>query len=311
MKVRTEFQIGLIGLITIVVLILGVGFLKGGSLFSGSRTYYAIYDNVSGMHESNYIYINGLKVGYVSKITPMNKINDKFLVTISVDKGIDIPVDSKLTLFSDGLLGGMALKIEPGKSTTMLNPKDTLLGYVERGLMDNMAPMMGNLSSILARIDTLTATLNKTIDEQSSNNIKSTLENINSISARLDNVAKNVDGLVAQDKHKLDKIVSNVESITSNLSNNNQAITNIINRFDNITDTIERNKIGETLASVNSSLQNLNTMLNRIEKGKGNVGMLINDEGLYNNINSAAKNLDLLIQDLKANPKKYINVSVF
>ncbi|MCF0210022.1 MAG: MCE family protein [Bacteroidales bacterium] len=311
MKLRTEYQIGLIGLATIIILIVGVSFLKGKTLFSGQQTYYAIYDNVQGMHESNYIYCNGLKVGYVAKITPMSKKNDKFLVKISVDKNIEIPVDSKLTLYSDGLLSGMALKIEAGQSSKMLNPKDTLIGRVEQGLMSSVEPMMGNLSSILARIDTLTYTLNRTIDQQSSQNIKSTLANINSISERLDNMAKNVDGLIAQDKQKLDKIVSNVESITANIANNNEAITNIISRFDNITDTIQKNNIGQTLASVNSSLQNLNLMLNKIERGQGNIGLLLNDEGLYSNINSAAKNLDLLIQDLKNNPKKYINVSVF
>ena len=311
MKLRTEFKIGFIGLLTLIVLVLGINFLKGKSLFSGQRTYYAIYDNVSGMHESNYIYLNGMKVGYVSKIAPMNKKNDKFLITISVDKGIEIPKDSKLTLFSNGLLGGMALRIDMGQSNNFMNAKDTLYGYIEKGMMENVAPMMGNLSSILERIDTLTATLNRTLDEQSSQNIKSTFENINSISERLDNVAHNVDGLIAKEKQRLDNIVLNVESITKNLANNGDVINNVIERFDRITDTIEKKNIGETLTSVNSSLQNLNLMLNKIEKGQGNIGMLLNDEGLYTNINSAAKNLDLLIQDLKAHPKKYINVSVF
>ena len=121
----------------------------------------------------------------------------------------------------------------------------------------------------------------------------------------------NVDNLVSKDKDKLDRIVSNVESITRNLVDNNQAISNIISRFDNISSDIEKQNIGSTLAKVKTSLESINSMLNKIEKGEGNIGMLLSDEGLYRNITSAAKDLDELILDLKKNPKKYIHVSVF
>lgn len=315
MKIRTEFKIGIVGIITLTILVFGINFLKGKSIFSSTKTYYAIYDNVEGMHESNYIYINGLKIGYVTKIKPMNKKNDKFLVTIVVKKDIEIPQDSRLTLYSEGVLGNKALRIDAGSSTKILNNKDTLQGYIEMGVMDqlskNILPMFNNLASVLKRVDTLTASLNNTFDEQSKKNLKYSLENINSITERLNNVAGNIDGLVNKDKRKMDKIVSNVESITTNLNDNNKQINNIITRFDNITDTIEKKNIGKTLTNVNESLQNLNYILNRIEKGKGNVGMLLNDENLYNNLNTSAKNLNLLIEDIKLHPKKYVKISVF
>ncbi|MBR1769731.1 MAG: MCE family protein [Bacteroidales bacterium] len=311
MKLKNEYQIGLAALITFIVLIVGINFLKGKSFFSGQKTYYAIYEDVSGMHESSYIYINGMKVGYVVKISPMNKKNNRFLVKVSVDKDIEIPSDSKLTLFSAGLMSGEALKIDLGTATSILQTNDTMQGGAEKGIMDELSPMATSLSSILMRIDTLTNTLNRTVDEQAKQNIQLTLNNINQISARLNNISQNVDNLVTKDKDKLDRIVSNVESITKNLADNNQTITNIISRFDNISSDIEKQNIGNTLAEVNSSLQNLNLMLNKVEKGEGNLGLLLNDEGLYKNINNAAKDLDELIIDLKKNPKRYINVSVF
>ena len=311
MKLRNEYQIGVAVLVTFIVLILGINFLKGKTFFSGQKTYYAIYNDVTGMHESSYIYVNGMKVGHVVKISPMTRKNDKFLVELSVDKNIDIPKDSRLTLFSAGLMSGQALRIDLGKSETLLQTKDTMQGGIEKGLTDEIAPMGETLSSILKRIDTLTNTLNRTIDDQAKQNIQLTLTNINQISQRLNNVAMNVDNLVAKDKDKLDRIVSNVESITRNLVDNNQAISNIISRFDNISSDIEKQNIGSTLAKVKTSLESINSMLNKIEKGEGNIGMLLSDEGLYRNITSAAKDLDELILDLKKNPKKYIHVSVF
>lgn len=311
MKLRNEYQIGIAVLVTFIVLILGINFLKGKTFFSGQKTYYAIYDDVTGMHESSYIYVNGMKAGHVVKISPMTRKNDKFLVELSVDKNIDIPKDSRLTLFSAGLMSGQVLRIDLGKSETLLQTKDTMQGGIEKGLTDEIAPMGETLSSILKRIDTLTNTLNRTIDEQAKQNIQLTLTNINQISQRLNNVAMNVDNLVSKDKDKLDRIVSNVESITRNLVDNNQAISNIISRFDNISSDIEKQNIGSTLAKVKTSLESINSMLNKIEKGEGNIGMLLSDEGLYRNITSAAKDLDELILDLKKNPKKYIHVSVF
>jgi len=311
MKLRNEYQIGITVLVTFIVLIIGINFLKGKTLFSGQKTYYAIYDDVTGMHESSYVYVNGMKVGYVVKISPMTRKNDKFLVELSIDKKIEIPKDSRLTMFSTGLMSGQALRIDLGKSTALLQTKDTMQGGIEKGLTDEIAPIGETLSSVLKRIDTLTNTLNRTIDEQAKQNIQLTLTNINQISQRLNSVAMNLDNLVAKDKDKLDRIVSNVESITRNLVNNNQAITNIISRFDNISSDIEKQNIGSTLAKVKTSLESINSMLNKIERGEGNIGMLLSDEGLYRNVTSAAKDLDELILDIKKNPKKYIHVSVF
>lgn len=311
MKLRNEYQIGITVLVTFIVLIIGINFLKGKTLFSGQKTYYAIYDDVTGMHESSYVYVNGMKVGYVVKISPMTRKNDKFLVELSIDKKIEIPKDSRLTMFSTGLMSGQALRIDLGKSTALLQTKDTMQGGIEKGLTDEIAPIGETLSSVLKRIDTLTNTLNRTIDEQAKQNIQLTLTNINQISQRLNSVAMNVDNLVAKDKDKLDRIVSNVESITRNLVDNNQAITNIISRFDKISSDIEKQNIGSTLAKVKTSLESINSMLNKIERGEGNIGMLLSDEGLYRNVTSAAKDLDELILDIKKNPKKYIHVSVF
>ncbi len=301
MKIRNEFQIGLVGLVTIIILFLGIKFLKGTDVFSSNRSYYVIYKNVSGMHESSYIYINGMKAGFVKKITPMDKLNSKFLVEIAVDKKLQIPKDSRITLFSDGLLGGKALRIDAGQSKMSLSKQDTLIGYTEQGMLNAVSqkidPMITDLSFIIKRIDTLTLSLNNTFNAQSQENIRQTLSNINSVSKKLDHIVLNTDNLLEKDKQKLDNIVTNIETITNNILT--------------ITDSIDASKIASTLSDVNSSLSHINSMLKNIEKGNGNLGQLLNDKQLYNNLTESTKNLNLLIEDVKKNPKKYINVKIF
>ena len=301
MKIRNEFQIGLVGLVTIIILFLGIKFLKGTDIFSSNRSYYVIYKNVSGMHESSYIYINGMKAGFVKKITPMDKLNSKFLVEIAVDKKLQIPKDSRITLFSDGLLGGKALRIDAGQSKMSLSKQYTLIGYTEQSMLNAVSqkidPMITDLSLIIKRIDTLTLSLNNTFNAQSQENIRQTLSNINSVSKKLDHIALNTDNLLEKDKQKLDNIVTNIETITNNILT--------------ITDSIDASKIASTLSDVNSSLSHINSMLKNIEKGNGNLGQLLNDEQLYNNLTESTKNLNLLIEDIKKNPKKYINVKIF
>ncbi len=300
MKITNEFKIGITGLATLIILFFGIKFLKGNGLFSTNINYYAVYDNVEGMHISSYVYINGMKAGYIKDIEPMNMQNSKFLVELSIDKKLKIPKDSKLVLFDDGLLQGKALRIEVGTSNEMLQRKDTIMGYAEEGLMDaltkKISPMVQNLSSVILRIDTLSATLNRTFNEQTRQNIQSTIQNINNVSQKLEHITLNVDTLIDKDKAKLDNIVTNIESITKNVLT--------------ITDSIDVEKIKSTLNEVNTSLNSLSSSLKKIEDGKGNLGQLLNDEQLYNNLTKSAENLNLLIEDIKKNPKKYINIKL-
>ncbi len=301
MKIRNEIQIGIVGLVTIAILFFGIKFLKGSDLLSSYKSYYSIYDNVSGMHESSYIYVNGLKVGYIKEIEPMDKINKRFLVEIAVEKDVEIPKDSKLVVFSDGLLGGKALRIDAGTSTQILAKNDTIAGIIEDGLMDALSskvnPIMSDLSSVVKRIDTLSASLNNTFNAQNQENIRQTLENINKASKKLDHIVLNADDLIAKDKQKLDRIITNIESVTENLVA--------------ISENIDKNKIANVIDNVNSSLVALNSVLVKIENGEGNLGLLVNDDKLYRNLNESTQKLNALIEDIKQNPKKYINVKVF
>lgn len=305
---KTEIKIGIVGFGILLLLFLGIKFLKGIDVFQKETTYYVFYDNVSGMYEGNYIYLNGMKVGYVKDIEAMGERAEKFLVTVAVDSKIKITDDSKMVFFSADILGSKAMKIELGNSNRILENKDTIMGGVELGMLDKLgssiAPMAQNLDSILFATKNI-------LNQQTQNNLQHTFANLEATSERLSSISGQFDNLMKNEKEKIGKIISNTESITSNLKNNNDELNNIISKIGQITDTVAQAQLGSTILQTTQTLEKLNNVLGVIEKGKGNIGLLINDDGLYKSLDESAKKLDALIEDIKANPKKYINVSVF
>lgn len=305
---KTEIKIGIVGFGILLLLFFGIKFLKGIDVFQKETTYYVFYDNVSGMYEGNYIYLNGMKVGYVKDIEAMGERAEKFLVTVAVDSKIKITDDSKMVFFSADILGSKAMKIELGNSNRILENKDTIMGGVELGMLDKLsssiAPMAQNLDSILFATKNI-------LNQQTQNNLQHTFANLEATSERLSSISGQFDNLMKNEKEKIGKIISNTESITSNLKNNNDELNNIISKIGQITDTVAQAQLGSTILQTTQTLEKLNNVLGVIEKGKGNIGLLINDEGLYKSLDESAKKLDALIEDIKANPKKYINVSVF
>lgn len=305
---KTEIKIGIVGFGILLLLFFGIKFLKGIDVFQKETTYYVFYDNVSGMYEGNYIYLNGMKVGYVKDIEAMGERAEKFLVTVAVDSKIKITDDSKMVFFSADILGSKAMKIKLGNSNRILENKDTIMGGVELGMLDKLgssiAPMAQNLDSILFATKNI-------LNQQTQNNLQHTFANLEATSERLSSISCQFDNLMKNEKEKIGKIISNTESITSNLKNNNDELNNIISKIGQITDTVAQAQLGSTILQTTQTLEKLNNVLGVIEKGKGNIGLLINDEGLYKSLDESAKKLDALIEDIKANPKKYINVSVF
>jgi phospholipid/cholesterol/gamma-HCH transport system substrate-binding protein len=304
MKHKTELKIGATGLVVIALLIFGINYMKGKNLFSSDKTYYAIFNTVAGIHESNYIYINGMKIGYIKKIKSMDAQSQKFLITLSINTDVVIPKDSKLVMYSSGLLGTTELRVDIGKSPTMLAKNDTILAGVESGLVNSIGSAIMQLDSVLINI-------NQVLNAETQKNIEKSFENIKLTTDRLSSISLQVDGLVESEKGKIKHILSNAESIVANLNNNNEKLGNIIANFNNISDTLAQAKIGTTLREANSSLASLSSVLNKIDKGEGSVGLLLSDDKLYNNLESSAKKLDALIEDIKQNPKRYLKFSIF
>lgn len=304
---KTEIKVGLVGLGILTLLFFGIKFLKGIDIFNKEVSYHVLYKDVSGMHESNYIYLNGMKVGYIKDIKAMDNRAENFLVTISISSKVNMTKDSKIVLFNADMLGSKALRLELGHGE-LLHKGDTITGEIEVGMLDKLGtaitPMAENLDSILSATKSI-------LNQQNRDNIQRTLANLESTSRKLNDISQQFDGLIDSEKNKIKNIIANTESITTNLKDNNERLSNIISRIDQITDTVAQANIGSTLSETSRTIERLNKVLGIIENGKGNLGLLINDEGLYRNLNESARKLDALIEDIKANPKKYVKISVF
>lgn len=304
---KTEIKVGLVGLGILILLFFGIKFLKGIDIFNKEVSYHVLYKDVSGMHESNYIYLNGMKVGYIKDIKAMDNRAENFLVTISISSKVNMTKDSKIVLFNADMLGSKALRLELGHGE-LLHKGDTITGEIEVGMLDKLGtaitPMAENLDSILSATKSI-------LNQQNRDNIQRTLANLESTSRKLNGISQQFDGLIDSEKNKIKNIIANTESITTNLKDNNERLSNIISRIDQITDTVAQANIGNTLSETSRTIERLNKVLGIIENGKGNLGLLINDEGLYRNLNESARKLDALIEDIKANPKKYVKISVF
>lgn len=315
MKIKTEYKVGLVGLITILVLYFGIMFLKGKDIFNVETSYYTVFDDVSGLYKSNYIYLNGMKVGYIKDITMLDQNAKKFLVWIAVTSDVKIPNDSKVAIFASDMLGSKALKINMGMSRLNFNKKDTIPSGIENGMLDqlanNLAPIAVKLNNVMTTFDSLLTGVNNVMDRKTQENIILTMESMKNTAQNVEHISLNLDKIIESEQAKIKTILANAESITSNLKENNQALTNAINNFGNISDTIAKANLGSTIRETNMSLKTLSNILKSIENGEGNAGLLIKDDKLYKNLESSTKSLDLLIEDIKANPRKYIKLSIF
>ena len=315
MKLRTEAKVGIIAIVTIAILIWGLNFLKGKDLFGRQHTYYAVYDNIGGLLPTSYVFINGMKVGQVTKISYSDPQMKRFVVRFALPSKLSIPTNSVAEVFNSDILGSKAMRVIMGDAPTYLNPGDTMQSSTEGSMLNEVGkilePYTDKLEKIINNADTVVNNLKNITDNETQRNFHSALANINNISNHLATVSADLDNIVGSEKGRIKDIINNIDSLSTTLNNNSGKLENIISNISDISDEVTKAKLGETLSKLNKTVDDLSKSMEKISKGKGNVGKLVNDENLYDNLQKTIEDLDKLIKDIKDNPKKYINVSVF
>ena len=309
MKVSNETKIGALTAVAIVVLILGYNFLRGNDILSREQRFYAIYGHVDGLNISKPVLVNGFQIGRVSdmKLQPSGKT----LVEFKINKDYLIPENSVARLMSTDLLGNKAIEFELGNSKVNAESKDTLRSNVERSLAESVQPVQKKAEAIITKMDSLLTSVNTILNPSFQKNIDRSFKSVASTLETIDRTTKKVDGLVGSESGRIGKILANFESISSNLRNNNQHISHIVSNFDQLSNQVAKTNIQETLTNANKAMTDLQAAINKINNGTGSIGLLLNDDKLYNNLNNSAANLDKLMIDLKANPKRYVSFSIF
>ena len=310
MKFSKELKAGVIALLAIVGFVVLFQFMKGRSLFTTDNIFYAQYDNVEGLAQSSPVSINGLKVGQVDKIIPHTAKDGKidFLVKITVDNSFEFSKNSTLEIFEPGLMSGKEMRVNLAYGGPTAKDGDTLKGAFKLGTLGSLSSQVGpvkdQLQTVLYRVDSLMANANQVVNAQNREEIRALLANLNKTVGALQTTAGSVNTLVGNNDPKLQKVLDD-----ASLTMQSGKVT--LDKYGNLAESIDTKRLNATIANLDVTVGKLNDVVAGINNGQGSLGKLMKDEQLYNNLNSASTNLNSLIEDMKANPKRYINFSVF
>lgn len=305
MKISNETKVGALTAIAITVLILGFNFLKGKSV-SGKEVY-AVFPNVEKLVASNPVFINGLQVGKVTNIQEKDKNLSGIVVTITLTKDLNIPRNSVATLSSE-LLGSTGVNVFLGNGADYLKEGDTLRTERTLGLTDKLQssinPAIENVNKTLLSLDEVIQKLNTILDPNTRNNLQGIIANLAVSSHSLEQMLNTETGLLA-------KSIGNLHTITTNFAKNGPKIDSTFSNLQAATDKLSKAKIAEAVESMNRTMNRLEAGIAKIDSKEGTIGMLLNDRQLYEEFRRTNRSLTILLDDLRVNPKRYINISLF
>ena len=311
---KAELKIGVIGIFSIFLLIWGISFLKGNNIFENSNEYYSIYKNIDGLESSAPVRINGLTVGNVTEIYFHPNSSGDIIVKFTLNNDIKFPRNSIAKIYNSDIMGTKAVKLIYGNSNIFASAGDTLYSEIEDGLKDEVnkqvLPLKNKAEELISSIDSVMTVITTVLDKDARESLSSSLRSLNKTFSTMELAMIKLDSIIYKNDLRVTTIIKNVESITSNLHNNNEMISNILMNFESITDSLAKSNIKSTMNNLNKSLATFDKVFEKIDNGEGSIGLLLNDKEMYNNLTSASKQLDLLIDDMKKNPKRYVTFSL-
>ncbi|HMC99413.1 MAG TPA: MlaD family protein [Ferruginibacter sp.] len=313
MKISNETKIGALTAIAIALLILGFNFLKGKTLFAKNRTLYAKYQNVAGLAPSNPVMINGLQVGTVYSITSDQNMKE-ILVNMNLTREVNIPTNS-IAFIKPSLLGTTSLEIKLGDASTYIPKDGTIATEVSAGIftdaMQKIDPVLYQVTKAVSSIDSVLANINHVIDPEAKNNLQATMAHLNVITANLIESSASLNALLNTQTGALAKTLNNLDVFTDNLNKNNDKLNSTIAHLDTASAKLARLDLDKTLNMINGTITDLKGTIARFNNNNGTLGLLLNDNRLYNNLAATGNKLNLLIDDIRTNPKRYVSFSVF
>lgn len=313
MKLSNEAKIGAIAVLSLAVLFFGYNYLRGKQLFGKGFSLYGNYGNIQGLQTANPITINGMQVGSVYAITSTKDMN-RIVVEMQIDKEINIPKNS-IALIRNNPLGSPSIDIKMGDASVYLTDKDTLITDASGGIFDEMLkkvdPVLYEVRKAVTSLDTLVNNVNNTLDPRAKDDIAGTLNNMNAVTRQLIVTTANLNAMLNQQNGALARTLNNLSSVTGNLADQNGKINNVVSNLDKTTTTISQLELEQTLNNLNATVTDLKNTINKMTTNDGSLGLLLNDTRLYNNLASTGNKLNLLLDDFRTNPKRYVNISVF
>jgi phospholipid/cholesterol/gamma-HCH transport system substrate-binding protein len=301
MKIRKEVKLGLIVTFVIALAIWGFNFLKGKNIFTASKQYYSVFSNIGGLQESSVVSANGYTIGQVTDINFVHGQISKIVVEISIDRQFTIPENSVVEIFSTDFMGSKAVNMILGNSEVPARENDTLPGKFDGDISvlvtKKLLPVKEKGERLIESIDSVMAILKNTFTPETQENIRRGVASL--------------EELIVTQRQRVSLIMENLYDITNNLKKSNSQITNTLENFSNLSDSISQSNLKTTIQNANNVLSETNILMQKLNQSQGSVGKLINEDSIYYSLDKTIKDLDNLLIDLKVNPKKYVHFSVF
>ena len=301
MKLSKEIKAVLIIISGIFLFLLGYNFLNSTSLFKKENNLFALYDNVEGLQVGTKVTVNGLSVGKVSKIDFLPNTT-QILVSFSIRNDVVFSKNSVAELYEAGLIGGKSIAIHPVYDNfKKFKSGDTLKSSIKPGLTDvvnqQIAPLQQKLEKVLTNADSLFSGFNIVLNSEGKNNISKTLEKLSSALKNTDDLVSRFNSITKNQSENIAKTILNLKTVSENLSQ--------------ISDSLSKSSLKQTINNFEKLSSNFNQVLTEIRNGKGTISKLIYEDSLYHNLKNSSKSIDILVKDLKSNPKKYVHFSLF
>lgn len=301
MKITREIKTAIMVIASILLFIWGYSFLKGRDLLTDYKLFYVEYKNVEGLAVSAPVTINGLVVGKINSIQLQNNTG-KLIVELQIKSDFPISKSSIVNIYEPGLIGGKQIQIVPNfQDKSLAESGDTLQGGVKAGLTDLVAekltPLQEKVEKMVVSGDSLLTNLNRILDAKTKENLRNSIANLNQTLAEFHTASKTVNGMLAENKGKINSTMTNIDKVSLN--------------FSKISDSLSKVNIGKTVRNLENTLAKVNGIMSDVQAGKGTFGKLMKDDALYTNFTKTSKELELLLQDVRLNPTRYINVSLF
>ncbi len=293
LKLSREIKTAILVISAILLFIWGYSFLKGRDLFSSYKYFHVVYDNVEGLSSSAPVTMNGLVIGKVNEI----KIgaDAKLIVEVQVKTDFPISKTSVLQIYEPGFIGGKQIALIPNlQDANLAQSGDTLASEMRVGMLAKLGtqvePLQHKLENTIVSADSLLTNFNTLLNQKNKDNLTIAI-------AELSKAMTSINKMLNSNQNNIDGIMTNLNHTSAN--------------FSKISDSLAQVNIGQTVKDLENTLANINSLISDIESGKGTLGKLMKDDGMYNNLTSASKELELLLQDIRLNPTRYVNISVF
>lgn len=304
MKLTREIKTALIAIGILVGTIWGYNFLKGKNILSPSSEYFVVYDQIEGIIESGAVYYKGYQVGSITEIMFNSEDPNKFVLRIVLRKDLKIPVGTKVMAKETNLIAGAKdLQLLYSESKEFHTPGDTLQPDYDPGMLGILEPIQGQLESVVTNLNQTLTSINNILSVDMQKDLNASIASLNLMLANLAN-STSTNG-------SLGKSLKNVETITGSLAENSESMGVALVNLENITTDLDSANIDQTLLKLDSTMSSINSIMAKIDNAEGSAGLIVNDSSLYTNLASATASLDSLLVDLKANPNRYVHISVF